>query len=144
MQADTQTAQDSGVAKIRALLLAARPGLAADARELAAEFKQKHAPGEPIPNRSSAITVLIEKMKTLREAVEAVAVEGAAPVSARDLTVRALLEIEQSLGKLAESYAAPDQASSTSLLAESTRLLKEARTTSTKAGKALGIPWPLQ
>jgi hypothetical protein len=145
MQADTQTAQDSGVAKIRALLLAARPGLAASARDLALEFKKPpKSPGEAIPDRSPAITTLIEKLKTLREAVEAVAVEGAVAVNARDLTVRALLETEQSLGKLAESYAAPDQASSTVLLAESVRLLKEARTTSATAGKALGIPWPLQ
>ena len=39
---------------------------------------------------------------------------------------------------------APDQPSATILLAESVRLLKEAKATSAKAGKALNMPWPLQ
>lgn len=101
--------QGTGVEKIKALLLAARTGLNASARELALEFKKPpHAPGEAVPDRSPAITSLIEKLKTLCQAVEAVTVEGAAAVTARDLTVRAVLETEQSLGKLAESYAATD------------------------------------
>ena len=137
--------QGSGVEKIKALLLAARTGLNASARELALEFKKPpHAPGEAVPDRSPAITSLIEKLKTLRESVEAVSVEGAAAVTAKDLTVRALLETEQSLGKLAESYTATDQSSSTGLLAQSVQLLKQAKATSALAGKALGIPWPLQ
>ncbi len=145
MQVDHHTAQDPVVAKIRALLIAARPQLAAEGRELALAFKQPlHTPGEPVPDRSPAIARLIEHLKTLRADVESATVEGAAAVSARDLTARALLETEQALGKLAETYAAPDQRSSTVLLAESVRLLKEAKATSVKAGKALNIPWPLQ
>lgn len=137
--------QGTGVEKIKALLLAARTGLNAGARELAVEFKKPpSAPGEAVPDRSPAITSLIEKLTTLREAVEAITVEGAAAVSAKDLTVRALLETEQSLGKLAESYGAKDQSSSTTLLAQSTQLLKQAKATSVLAGKALNIPWPLQ
>jgi hypothetical protein len=145
MHTDTQQARDPGVAKIRALLLAARPRLAAESRELAASFKKPLAkPGEAVPDRSPAVAPLIEHLKTLRAEVEGVTVQGAAAVSARDLTVQALLETEQSLGKLAESYAAPDQTSATVLLAESVRLLKDAKATSAKAGKALNIPWPLQ
>jgi hypothetical protein len=145
MQANPQTAQDTGVAKIRSLLLAARPGLTAGARELAAAFKEPlHAPGDKVPDRSPAIVALKEQLEKLRADVEGVTVQGAAAVSAKDLTVRALLETEQALAKLAETYAAPDQASATVLLAESVRLLKEAKATSAKAGKALGIPWPLQ
>ena len=145
MPTDQRTIQDTGVAKIKALLLEARPGLNAAARELALEFRKPPSiPGEAIPDRSPAITVLIDKLKTLREAVAAVTVEGAAATSARDLTVRALLETEQSLGKLAESYGVADQASSTALLAQSVQLAKQSKATSALAGKALGIPWPLQ
>ena len=145
MDTDTRRAQDPGVAKIRALLIAARPQLAAEGRELALAFQQPlHAPGEAVPDRSPAIALLIEHLKTLRTDVESATVDGAAAVSARDLTARGLLETNQALGKLAETYAAPDQASATELLAESVRLLNEAKATSAKAGKALGIPWPLR
>ena len=145
MQTDPQRAQDPGVANIRALLLAARPGLAAEGRELALAFKQPlHAPGDSIPDRSPAIALLTEHIKTLRADVESATVQGATAVSARDLTARALLETDQALGKLAETYAAPDQPAATVLLAESVRLLKEAKATSAKAGEALGIPWPLR
>ena len=137
--------QGTGVEKIKALLLEARPGLATAARELALEFKKPPSvPGEAVPDRSPAITALIDKLKTLRQAVAAVTVDGAAATSARDVTVRALLETEQSLGKLAESYAAADQSSSTALLAQSVQLLKQSKATSALASKALGIPWPLQ
>ena len=145
MQANPPIAQDTGVAKIKALLLAARAGLTAGAHDLAAAFKEPlHAPGDKVPDRSPAIVALKERVEKLRTDVEGVTVEGAAAVSARDLTVRALLETDHALGKLAETYAAPDQASATVLLAESVRLLKDAKATSLKAGKALGIPWPLQ
>ena len=145
MPTDQRTTQDTGVAKIKALLLEARTGLNAASRELALEFKKPPSkPGDAVPDRSPALNALIDKLKTLREAVAAVTVEGAAATSARDLTVRALLETEQSLGKLAESYGVPDQASSTALLAQSVQLAKQSKATSALAGKALGIPWPLQ
>lgn len=145
MPTDFKTAQDPGVAKIKALLLAARPRLIADSRALAAAFKKPLSkPGEAVPDRSPAIAPLIEHLKAIRAEVEGVTVQGAAAVSAKDLTVQALLETEQSLSKLAESYAAPDQASATILVAESVRLSKDAKATSAKAGKALNIPWPLQ
>lgn len=145
MQASTHTTQDPGVAKIRGLLLAARPELTAEARSLSNAFKEPlKAPGEAIPDRSPAVALLIDHVKTLRSGVEGTTVQGAAAASARDLTVRALLETEQALAKLAETYAAPDQRSVTVLLSESVRLLKAAKLTSAKAGKALGIPWPLQ
>jgi len=144
MEADTQTAQDAGVAKIKALLLAAKPGLLANTRELGTAFKQPlAAPGAKVPDRSPGITGLTQKLDALRAEVEGTAVQGAAGVSAKDLTVRALLETSQALGKLAESYGAPDQTSATILLAESVRLLKVAKATSLLAGKALNIPWPL-
>jgi hypothetical protein len=114
-------------------------------RALAADFRQPpRKPGAAVPDRSPAITRLVEQIDALRASVEAVPVAGAGAVSARDLTVRALLETSQSFQKLAETYAAPDQASSTVLLAESVRLLKDAKATGLQAGKALNIPWPLQ
>ncbi len=144
MEADTQTVQDPGVAKIRALLLAAKPGLLANVRELATAFRQPlAAPGAAVPDRSPGIAGLKNKLEALRSEIEGTAVQGAAAVSAKGLTVRALVETDQALGKLAETYAAPDQTSATILLAESVRLLKLAKTTGGLAGKALGIPWPL-
>lgn len=145
MQANPQTTQNPGIAKIRALLLAAQPGLDADARALSVAFRQPlHAPGDSIPDRSPAVAVLIEHLKALRSDVEGTTVEGAAAVNARDLTAHTLLETEQAMAKLAETYAALDQRSATILLSESNRLLKAAKASSTKAGKALGIPWPLK
>ncbi len=145
MQTNIQPAQNSGVAKIRALLIAAGPGLNSDSRALSVAFRQPlHAPGDSVPDRSPAVALLIEHLKKLRSDIESTTVEGAAAVSARDLAARALLETAEALAKLADTYAAPDQRSSTILLAESVRLLKEAKATSAKAGKALGIPWPLQ
>lgn len=145
MQTDLQKAQDPGVAKIRALLLAARAGLTAGARELALAFREPlHAPGDTVPDRSPAIARLMEQIKKLHTDVNSLTVVGAAAENARDLTASALLETIQALDTLAESYAAPDQQSATILLAESVRLLKEAKATSAKAGKALNIPWPLQ
>jgi hypothetical protein len=145
MQAETQGVQDPGVAKIRALLLAARPAILASARELATAFKQPlKAPGEQVTDQTPGVALLQEHLATLRAELEGTAVQGAAAVSARDLSVRALLETDQALGKLADTYGAPDQRSTTILLSESVRLLKEAKATGDKAGKALGIPWPLQ
>ncbi len=109
MQASPQTTQNPGIAKIRALLLAAQPGLDADARALTVAFRQPlHAPGDSIPDRSPALALLIEHLKTLRSDVEGTTVQGAAAVNARDLTVHTLLETEQAMAKLADTYAAPD------------------------------------
>ena len=145
MPTDIHTAQDPGVAKIRALLTAARPDLLAGSHEVAKAFQEPPSkPGEPVPDRSPAVGRLVQKLTTLRGAVESVSVTAAAAVSARNLTVRALQETEQSLAKLAESYGAPDQSSATELLGQSVRLLKAAKASGTLAGKALGIPWPLQ
>lgn len=145
MPADTQSTQDPAVAKIAALLLAAGPRLVAESRKLATTFKQPlHAPGEKIPDRRPVIVPLMVQIMTLRADVEKVAVQGVAQVSARDLTVRALRETEQAIGKLGASYTAADQASATQLLDESVRLFREAQVTSANAARALNIKWPLQ
>ena len=145
MPADTQGTQDPAVAKIAALVLAAGPRLVVESRKLATMFKQPlHAPGEKIPDRRPMIVPLMVQIMTLRVDVEKVAVQGVAQVSARDLTVRALRDTEQAIGKLGASYAAADQTSATQLLDESVRLFREAQVTSAKAATALNIKWPLQ
>ena len=145
MSADTQSTQDPAVAKIAALLLAARPRLLAESRKLATTFKQPlQAPGEKIPDRRPVIVPLMVQIMTLRADVEKVAVQGVAQVNARDLTVRALRETEQAIGKLGESYTAIDQASATNLIDESVRLFRSAQVTSAQAARVLNIPWPLQ
>lgn len=145
MLTDTSIIQDGGIAKIKALLIAARPRLIADSRSLAHDVQLPLAKaGDSIEDRSPAITRIVDQLKGLHTAVITVAVTGAAATSARDLTARALAEMDQSLGKLAASYSAVDQASSTILLAESVRLLKASKASSALASKALGIPWPLQ
>src|SRR5688500_313915 len=83
MEADTQIAQDAGVAKIRALLLAAKPGLVANARELATAFNQPLAPGAKVPDRSPGIAAFKQKLGALRADVEGTAVQGAGGVSAK-------------------------------------------------------------
>ena len=145
MRTEPEVMQDTGLAKIKALLIAARPRLTAQAREVSSAFVQPlKGPEDTVTDKSPVILPLIEQLKALRAEVTATKVEGASAVSARDLTARALLETEQALGKLAESYAADDRASSMKVLWESVQLLKAAKTTSTQAGKALGIPWPIQ
>ncbi|MDB4882914.1 MAG: hypothetical protein JWL95_1680 [Gemmatimonadetes bacterium] len=145
MPVEMQSAQDPGFAKIRALLLAARADLAGDVRDISQSVRQKsHGPKGTVPDRSAPIEKVRKKVEALRAKVEGTAVTGTAAVSARDLTVRALRENEQALAKLAASYAAPDQSSSTALVSESVRLMNESKATSVRASKALGIPWPLQ
>jgi hypothetical protein len=144
MQVDHHTTQDPGVAKIRALLIAARPLLQADRREFGLAYPAKPPPqGQPFPDPSPAIAHMREHLQALRTAVLAESGGGPAVASARELTALTLLETDQSLEKLAQAYAAPDPASATELRGESVRLVKQARSTSVKAGKALGIPWPL-
>jgi hypothetical protein len=144
MHADHQTTQDPVVAKIRALLLAARPLLKADGRELGLAVPEEPSPrGQPIPDPSPAIARMREHLQSLRTAVLAVSGGGPTAAGAQELTALTLLQTDQSLEKLAQAYAAPDPASATELRGESVRLVKQARSTSVKAGKALGIPWPL-
>jgi hypothetical protein len=144
MQADHKTTQDPVVAKIRALLLAARPLLKADGRELGLAYPEEPPPpGQPFPDPSPAIAHMREHLQSLRTAVLAESGGGPTAASARELTALTLLQTDQSLEKLAQAYAAPDPASATELRGESVRLMKQARSTSVKAGKALGIPWPL-
>ncbi len=144
MPADSPALQDAGLAKIKALLTEARPRLIAGAKALGAEMRQPLHAGEDLPNSRPAITKLADEVKALRTRVMSTAVEGDAASSAKDLTARALLETEQSLSELAESYTGYDQPSRTKFLAESVLLLKAAKVTGTAAGRALGIPWPLQ
>jgi hypothetical protein len=145
MRAEMESAQDPGVAKIRALLLAARTDVAGDVRELSAAAHRRTAPTpSTVPDRSAAIERMRKKIELLRAKVESTTVAGPNAVGARELTVRALLETDQALAKLAATYAAPDQASATALISESVKLTARAKATSGQAGKALGIPWPLQ
>ncbi len=143
MQAELKRAQDPGVSKIRSLLIAARPLLQADGRDIDLSLPKKPPPpGQPFPDPTPAIAHMREHLQTLRTAVLAESV-GAAGANARELTALTLLQTDQSLEKLAQSFAAPDQASANELRGESARLVKQAKGTSVKAGKALGIPWPL-
>ncbi|MEO8578225.1 MAG: hypothetical protein ABI556_16050 [Gemmatimonadales bacterium] len=144
MLADSPALQDAGIAKIKALLTGARPGLIAGAKELGSTMRQPLHLGAEVPNRGPAFTKLADDVKALRTKVMATAVEGSAALNAKDLAARALLETEQALSALADSYTEYDEASRTKFLAESVRLLKAAKVTGTAAGKALGIPWPLQ
>ena len=147
MLARAQAVQDP-VAKIRALLLAARPRIQADSRELDLAWQEEPPPGQPAgtgpsPDPGAAITKMRAHLRALRTAVLAVSGGGPAGTSARDLTAQTLLETDQSLEKLAQSLAAPDPDSAGELWGESVRLGKQAMSTSVNAEKALGIPWPL-
>lgn len=145
MRTDSEVMQDTGLAKIKTLLIAARPRLTAQSREISSAFTQPlKEPGDTVTDKSPVILKLVEQLKALRAEVTATKVEGAAAISARDLTVRALLESEQGLSKLAESYSTSDRAASMKILWESVQLQKAAKITSTQAGKALGIAWPLR
>jgi hypothetical protein len=144
MQTNPQTAQDPGVARIRALVRDTHSLLQADGRELGLAYPEEPPPpGQPFPDPSPAIAHMREHLQALRTAVLAQGGGGSTGVSARELTALTLLETDQSLEKLAQSYAAPDPASATELRGESVRLVKQAKSTSVKAEKALGIPWPL-
>jgi len=145
MLTDSEVMQDTGLAKIKTLLIAARPRLTAKSREVSSAFTQPpQGPNGTVSDKSPAILQLAEQLKALRVEVAATKVEGASAINARDLTVRALLESEQGLSKLAESYSTSDRAASMKILWESVQLQKAAKTTSTQAGKALGIAWPLR
>ena len=142
MLADAPGIQDSGVVRIRALLVAARADLAADVRDLSQDVRRKTHGKGTVPDRSAPIERIRRKLEVLRTSVESTTVAGSG-VTARDLTARALRENEQALGKLIQGYATPDQASAHALIAESVRLTAQSKATSVRAGQALGIAWPL-
>ena len=139
-----QEAPDPVVAKIRVLLRGARPRLQADQGELGLAYPENPPPqGQRFPDPSPAIAKMREHLQALRTEVLAQSGGGPAGASARELTALTLLQSDQSLEKLAQSYAAPDAATANVLREESVRLLKQAKANSIKAGKALAIPWPL-
>ena len=145
MLTDSKVVQDTGIAKIKSLLMAARPGLTAESRKVAATFTQTlAAQGGDITDKSPEVTHLMEEIKALRAEVGAVSVTGAAAIKARDLTTRALDEMTEALSRLADSYIASDRKESMSILRESGQSMKAAIATGTLAGKALGIAWPLR
>ena len=140
----TQAAPNPVVAKIRALLRDARPQLQADQRALGLAYPEEPPPpGQRFPDPSPAIATMREHLQALRTEVMAQSGGGPAGASGRELTALTLLQSDQSLEKLAQAYAAPDVATANVLREESVRLLKESKANSIKAGKALGIPWPL-
>ena len=144
MFTSAQVALDPVVTKIRALLREARPLLQADGRELNLAYPGEPPPkGQPLPDPSPAIAKMREHLQSLRTAVLAQLGGGPAATTARDLTALALEQTDQSLEKRAQAHAAADAASAAQLRDESIAILKQARSTSVKAGKALGIPWPL-
>ena len=143
MSPDTETMQDPGIAKIRALLLAARTRIVAESEELTkSSMAPLKAAGDAVTDQSAKLEHIRKLYEKLRADVEAVRVSGTDAISARDLAAQTLLETDQSLAALAKSYSA-DHAGSLTLVAESVKLSKAAQATSLKAGKALGIPWPL-
>jgi hypothetical protein len=142
MSPDTETMQDPGIAKIRALLLAARTRIVAESEELTKSSMAPLKTGDAVTDQSAKLEHIRKLYEKLRADVEAVRVSGTDAISARDLAAQTLLETDQSLAALAKSYSA-DHAGSLTLVAESVKLSKAAQATSLKAGKALGIPWPL-
>lgn len=144
MVARVQGAQDPVVAKIRALLLAARPQIQADGHALdLASSDELPDPNQPYVDPIEAIENMRAHLQSLRKSVLAQAGGGPEAASARELTAQTLQETDQSLEKLAQSYGADDPTAATELRDESVRLLSQASSTSVKAGTALGIPWPL-
>ncbi len=140
----TQAAPNPVVAKIRALLRGARPQLQADQQALGLAYPEDPPPpGQRFPDPSPAIATMRQHLQALRTEVLAQSGGGPAGASARDLTALTLLQSDHSLEKLAQAYAAPDPASADDLRGQSVILLKQAKATSIKAGKALAIPWPL-
>ena len=143
MPARAQAVQDPVVARITALLLAARTQLQADGRALDLATPEKPPQGKPSADPGEAIANMRTHVQSLRASVLAQIGGGAVAFTATELTARTLLETDQSLEKLAQAYAASDPASANDLRGESVRLIKQARNTSVDAGKVLGIPWPL-
>ena len=144
MLASAQAVQDPVVARIIALLRAARPQLDADGKAMdRASSGAPYAPGEAFVDPNDVIGKMRTHLRSLRTSVLAQSGATPAAASARDLTAQTLLEFDRSLEKLAQSNDEADPAAATVLRDESVRLLSEAAITSVKAGTALGIPWPL-
>lgn len=132
------------IARIIALLRAARPQLQADAKALnRASSGEPYAPGEAYIDEGIAIGNMRSHVQSLRASVLRLAGGTPAATSAKDLTAQTLLEFDQSLEKLAQSIDSEDPATATALRDESFRLLSQAAVTGDMAGAALGIPWPL-
>src|SRR5215212_5293927 len=109
MLASAQAVQDPVVAKIIALLRAARPQLDADGKAMdRASSGVPFGPGETYVDPAAAIGTMRKHIQALRTSV--LAQSGAAPAaaSARDLTAQTLLEMDQSLDKLAQSVDSND------------------------------------
>ena len=144
MLVSLQAVQDPVVAKIIALLRAARPQLDADGKAMdRASSGVPYGPGEAFIDPNDAVGRMRKHIQSLRKSVLAQSGATPAAASARDLTAQTLLEMDQSLEKLAQSNDEVDDAAATALRDESVRLLSQAAITSVKAGSALGIPWPL-
>lgn len=132
------------VARIIALLRAARPQLLADAKAMnRASSGEPYGPGEAYIDEGIAIGNMRSHVQSLRTSVLRLAGGTPAAASARNLTAQTLLEFDQSLEKLAQSIDTEDPATATALRDESFRLLSQAAVTGDTAGAALGIPWPL-
>ena len=144
MQADHHTATDPIIDKIIELLTYALPLFRDDEKEFAVAYPKKPPPmGEPFPDPAPAIAHMREHLQGVRTDVLALTGGTPAAATARELTALTLLETDQSLEKLQQAYAAPDRMYATHLREESVQLVKQAKSDSVKAGKALGIPWPL-
>jgi len=139
-----QAVQDPVVVKIIALLRAARPQLDADGKAMdRASSGVPYGPGEAYIDPNEAVGSMRRHIQSLRTSVLAQSGATPAAASARDLTAQTLLEMDQSLDKLAQSVDSDDDTAATALRDESVQLLRQAAITSVKAGTALGIPWPL-
>ena len=144
MLASAQAVQDPVIAKIRTLLTTASPQLQADVHAIDLSLPAEPTPlDEPYVDPTEAMATMRQHLRSLRASVLALRGGGPAAASAQELTARALLEADQSLEKLAESYDAYDLESKGALWAESLRLTKQSKATSVEAEKVLGIPWPL-
>ena len=144
MPTDLHAATDPIIDKIIELLTYALPLFRDDQKEFAAAYpKQPPAMGQPFPDPGPAIAHMREHLQGLRADVLAQVGGSAAAATARELTALTLLQSDQSLEKLQQSYAAPNRTSANSFREQSIQLVKLAKTTSIKAGTALGIPWPL-
>jgi hypothetical protein len=144
MPISLQAVQDPVVARIIALLRAARPQLDADGKAMdRASSGVPYGPGETYIDPNEAVGNMRQHIQSLRKSVLALSGATPAAASARDLTAQTLQEMDQSLDKLAQSIDSDDDAAGTALRDESVHLLSQAAITSVKAGTALGIPWPL-
>ena len=144
MRVSVQAGATQGVARIREILLAARAQLASDEAELAAVFRAPPpAPGGQFPDPVPALNRMREHLQAVRAEILQETGGGVPGATARTLSARAILETDEALAKLVEARLAPAAGPAAVLLEESVRLRVAARKSSTQAGNALGIPWPL-